>query len=140
RRSGSPGVVTASHPGRLSSPSLTPFSPRCRTRGWRVVGGTSAPPDGASARAAGQRTMSSPCWRGADLMALLGEVSAPVSDAHDVRIVFGACEPHLLSFYGLHQRPFGTRHINSPEAGLLIPMVSFSAAPEALLEFGTGGH
>jgi len=90
--------------------------------------------------AVGERTMISPRWRGVDLMALLGEVSAPLSDAHDVRIVFGACEPHLLSFYALHQRPYGTRNINSPDAGLLIPMVSFSPAPEALLEFGTGGR
>src|SRR3954452_3289317 len=90
--------------------------------------------------AVGERTMISSPWRGADLMALLGEVSGPISDAHDIRIVFGACEPHLLSFCALHQRPYGSRNINSPDAGLLIPMVSFSPEPEALLEFGTGGR
>jgi CRP-like cAMP-binding protein len=73
-------------------------------------------------------------------MAALGEVSEPISLAHDVRVVFGACEPHLISFYACHQRPFGSRNINSPDAGLLIPLVSFPREPEALLEFGTGGQ
>ena len=49
--------------------------------------------------------------------------------AHDVRIVFGACEPHLISFYARHQRPYGTRNINSPDAGFLIPLVSFPRRP-----------
>jgi hypothetical protein len=90
--------------------------------------------------AVGERTMIAPSWRGTDLMAALGEVSEPISLAHDVRVVFGACEPHLISFYACLQRPYGTRNINSAGAGFLIPLVSFPQEPEALLEFGTGGQ
>jgi hypothetical protein len=90
--------------------------------------------------AVGERTMIAPSWRGTDLMAALGEVSEPISLAHDVRVVFGACEPHLISFYACLQRPYGTRNINSPGAGFLIPLVSFPQEPEALLELGTGGQ
>ena len=90
--------------------------------------------------AVGERTMIAPRWRGTDLFAALGEVSEPHSAAHGVRVVFGACEPHLISFYACHQRPYGTRNINSPDAGLLIPLVSFPQEPEALLDFGTGGR
>lgn len=87
--------------------------------------------------AVGERTTVSPRWRGTDLFSALGAPTSALCAAHDVRIVFGACEPHLLSFYARHQRPHGTRNINSPEAGLLIPLVSFPQGPEALLEFGS---
>jgi CRP-like cAMP-binding protein len=90
--------------------------------------------------AVGERTMIAPSWRGTDLMAALGDVSEPISLAHDVRVVFGACEPHLFSFYAGLQRPYGTRNINSPEAGFLIPLVSFPQEADALREFGTDGR
>jgi hypothetical protein len=88
----------------------------------------------------GERTMIAPSWRGTDVFAALGEVSEPLSDDHGVRIVFGACEPHLISFYALHQRPYGTRNINSPDAGFLIPLVSFHPAPEALCDLTADGQ
>lgn len=90
--------------------------------------------------AVGERTMIAPRWRGADLMTVLGELSEPHSDAHGVRVVFGACEPHLVSFYAGLQRPYGDRNINSPDAGFLIPLVSFPQEPEALLDFGIDGR
>src|SRR3954453_9037436 len=65
--------------------------------------------------AVGERTMIAPRWRGTDLMAALGAVSDPLSARHDVRVVFGAGEPHLISFYACLQRPYGSRNINSPE-------------------------
>lgn len=88
----------------------------------------------------GERTMISPSWRGTDVFAAMGEVSAPLSDDHGIRIVFGACEPHLISFYAGLQRPYGTRNINSPDAGFLIPLVSFHPTPEALRELTTDGQ
>jgi hypothetical protein len=94
----------------------------------------------AEVMAVGERTMISPRWRGADLLPILGERSAALSAEHGVRIVFGACEPHLVSFYARYQRPYSDRNINSPEAGLLIPLVSFPQEPEALLDFGRNGQ
>ena len=75
--------------------------------------------------AVGERTMVSPTWRGEDLLARLGSVIEPLLTAHAVKVVFGACEPHLLSCYCRFQRPYGSRNINSAEAGYLIPLVSF---------------
>jgi hypothetical protein len=87
----------------------------------------------------GERTMISPAWRGTDLFPTLTAPCEALTLAHDVRVVFGACEPHLVSFYAAYQRPFGTRNINSAETGFLLPLVSFPQAPEALLEFGVDG-
>ena len=56
-----------------------------------------------------------------------------------MRVVFGACEPHLISFYARYQLPYGGRNINSAEAGFLVPLVSFPQGEDALRELGTGG-
>jgi hypothetical protein len=57
--------------------------------------------------------------------------------AHDVRVQFGACEPHLLSLYlGRGRRTYSTKNINTPEAGYLIPLVAFPQGPEALRGVG----
>jgi hypothetical protein len=80
----------------------------------------------------GERTMIARAWRGSDVFARISEGSQAYNDTHDVRVVFGACEPHLISFYGYDQRPYGTRNINSPEAGYLVPLVCFPQGPEAL--------
>ena len=88
----------------------------------------------------GERAMISPRWRGSDLFPVLTGPCEMLTAAHDVRIAFGACEPHLLSLYAAYQRPYGTRNINTPEAGFLVPLVSFPQEPEALLEFGQDGQ
>jgi CRP-like cAMP-binding protein len=67
--------------------------------------------------------MVSPTWRGEDLLVQLGSAIEPLLTAHTVMVVFGACEPHLLSCYCRFQRPCGSRNINSTEAGYLIPLV-----------------
>jgi hypothetical protein len=90
------------------------------------------------ALAVGERTMVSPTFRGANLLAQLGSVIEPLLDAHGVKVVFGACEPHLISHYCRFQRPCGTRNINSPEAGYLIPLISFRPDVEALKGLGQG--
>jgi hypothetical protein len=88
--------------------------------------------------AVGERAMVSPTWRGEDLLAKLGSVIEPLLTAHTVKVVFGACEPHLLSCYCQFQRPSGSRNINSAEAGYLIPLVSFRPNAEALSGLGAG--
>ena len=88
--------------------------------------------------AVGERTMVSPSWRGEQLLAPLCCVIEPRLTAHGVKVVFGACEPHLLSCYCRYQRPYGSRNINSPEAGYLIPLVSFRPTAEALAGLGAG--
>ena len=71
---------------------------------------------------------------------LVEEVLSCLDDtgiAHDVRIQFGACEPHLLSLYlGDGRRTYSARNINTPEAGYLIPLVAFPQGPEALRGVG----
>ena len=88
----------------------------------------------------GERTMISPRLRGTDLFPTLTAPCEALTLAHDVRIVFGACEPHLLSLYAAYQRPYGTRNINSAEAGFLVPLISFPQEPEALLKLGHDGR
>jgi hypothetical protein len=86
--------------------------------------------------AVGERHMIAPDRRGADLFLQLGAALQELSDSHGVRAVFGACEPHLLSYYCRFQRPCGVRNINSAEAGYLIPLVAFLPGPEALMDQG----
>jgi hypothetical protein len=51
--------------------------------------------------------------------------------------MFGCCEPHLLGLYlARGQRPYADRNINSPEAGYLIPLVSFVPDVDALRGLG----
>jgi hypothetical protein len=88
----------------------------------------------------GERTMIHPHWRGAGLFERLGELCTTLTEDHDVAVVFGACEPHLISFYARYQRPYGSRNINSPEAGFLVPLLSFPAGVDALLPFGRDGR
>jgi hypothetical protein len=85
----------------------------------------------------GERTMISPSWRGADLFSVLTAGMDGLGERHGVRVVFGACEPHLLSFYCRYQRTYAPRNINSAEAGYLIPLISFVPDVDAL--DGLGG-
>ena len=42
-----------------------------------------------------------------------------------IELIFGACEPHLLSLYvGQGARTFSKKNINSPEVGFVIPIVT----------------
>jgi hypothetical protein len=56
---------------------------------------------------------------------------------HDVRIVFGCCEPHLLSMYlRMGQRTYAPHNINSPSAGYLVPLLTFVPDAEGLRGVG----
>lgn len=90
--------------------------------------------------AIGVRLMVAPQLRGtpaaADMRALMGDDIA----ARGTRIVFGDCEPHLLSLnLSMGCMPYAERNINSDEAGYLIPVVSFVGGTEGLLE-ALGAH
>jgi hypothetical protein len=90
--------------------------------------------------AVGERTSVSPAYRGTSVLEELMALSQPELDAHDIRVVFGCCEPHLLSLYvGMGQRPYADHNINSPSAGYLIPLVAFLPDADALRRFGPGG-
>ena len=88
--------------------------------------------------ALGERAMVKPELRGTGLVEEVLNCSNDTGLAHDVRIQFGACEPHLLSLYlGRGRRTYSTKNINTPEAGYLIPLVAFPQGPEALRGVGS---
>jgi hypothetical protein len=85
----------------------------------------------------GERVMVKSALRGTGLVEELMQRREQVALAHDVRIQFSACEPHLLSLYlGQGRRTYSSKNINTPEAGYLIPLVAFPQGPEALRGVG----
>ena len=88
--------------------------------------------------AVGERLMVAPKYRGTGLVDdLIGRSNDLVGGGHDVRVVFGACEPHLLSLYlGMGHRTYADKNINSAEAGYLIPLVNFPQGVDVLLGVG----
>lgn len=86
--------------------------------------------------AVGERVMIAPHWRGAELLAELGAAIDPVMKQHGVLVMFGCCEPHLISYYCRYQRPHGTRNINGD--AYLIPLVSFLEGTDPLIGMGDG--
>ncbi|MCJ7670817.1 MAG: cyclic nucleotide-binding domain-containing protein [Acidimicrobiia bacterium] len=88
--------------------------------------------------AVGERLMVVPRHRGTGLVDELLLHSFDELAEHDVRIAFGACEPHLLSLYlGMGHMTYAHKNINSAEAGYLIPLVSFPQGTEVLTGIGT---
>jgi Cyclic nucleotide-binding domain/Acetyltransferase (GNAT) domain len=87
--------------------------------------------------AVGERLMVAPRYRGGGLVDDLIGRSSDLVGGHDIRIVFGACEPHLLSLYlGMGHRTYAAKNINSEEAGYLIPIVNFPQGADALMGIG----
>ena len=90
--------------------------------------------------AVGERAMVEPRHRGSGLLEDLMAHSQTYVDDADLRLMFGACEPHLLSLYlRLGQRPYADKNINSKEAGYLIPLVWFPKGVDALKGIGRQG-
>jgi len=87
--------------------------------------------------AVGERGMVLPQYRGSGVYdELMAAGQQPMAE-RDVRLIFGACEPHLLSAYiALGQRPYADRNINSDDAGYLIPLVSLMTDVESLRGVG----
>lgn len=87
--------------------------------------------------AVGERVMVMPKYRGTGLVDELLECRRQLAADAGVRIVFSACEPHLLSLYlSQGRKTYADRNINGIEAGYLIPLVSFPRGPAVLESFG----
>jgi hypothetical protein len=85
----------------------------------------------------GERNTVLPSHRGSGVLDELLAYSSTVTNVQDLRVVFGCCEPHLLSLYlRMGQRTYAPRNINSPSAGYLIPLVSFVPDADALRGVG----
>ena len=70
----------------------------------------------------GERGMVKPEMRGSPLFKELGVFSSQFVQEKRIQLIFGACEPHLLSLYvGQGMRTFSQQNINSVEAGWSLP-------------------
>jgi len=114
------GEVVATH--RLSWGGDAPFSERLVHHYQLAPFLAELAPE---AMAVGERGMVVPRLRGSDLFQQLGQQSSAFIEEKRIQLVFGACEPHLLSLYlGQGCRTFAKKNINSAEAGYLIPIVT----------------
>jgi hypothetical protein len=88
----------------------------------------------------GERNTVLPDYRGSGVLDQLLAFSNNVNNVSEtLRVVFGCCEPHLLSLYlRMGQRTYAPRNINSPSAGYLVPLVSFVPDVDALRGLGVG--
>jgi hypothetical protein len=87
--------------------------------------------------AVGERNSVLPAYRGMGLPEALAEFGRSNTSGYDLRIVFGCCEPHLLTLYlKMGCRLYADRNINSPAAGYLIPLISFIPDVDALRGVG----
>lgn len=83
--------------------------------------------------AVGERSSVLASYRGTGIIDQLLEFSKPLAQEHGVHVVFGCCEPHLLSLYlKMGVRTYAEHNINSPSAGYLIPIISFAPDVEVL--------
>ena len=79
----------------------------------------------AEAMAVGERGMVKPDFRGSSIFWELGKRSQSFISEKRIQLIFGACEPHLLSGYvSKGSRTFAAKNINSSESGYLIPIVN----------------
>lgn len=86
----------------------------------------------------GERNTVLPSHRGTGVLDQLLAYSSTATKVQDLRVVFGCCEPHLLSLYlKMGQRTYAPHNINSPSAGYLIPLVSFVPDAGALRGIGS---
>jgi hypothetical protein len=83
--------------------------------------------------AVGERLMVAPHLRGSTVSPKLREFERQDVETRGVRLVFGGCEPHLLSMnLSAGARTYAEHNINSEEAGYLIPLMWFEGAAEEL--------
>ncbi|HMD56490.1 MAG TPA: cyclic nucleotide-binding domain-containing protein [Solirubrobacteraceae bacterium] len=83
--------------------------------------------------AIGERLMLAPHLRGSTVRSKLRDLALEDIEAGGVRLVFGNCEPHLLSMnLSAGGRTYAERNVNSEEAGYLIPLVFLDGDTNAL--------
>jgi hypothetical protein len=71
----------------------------------------------------GERTMVAASHRGGNVWAELAMLAGPVAEGLGAIVSFGACEPHLVSYYArFGNRPYATGQYWSEESGYLIPI------------------
>lgn len=87
--------------------------------------------------AVGERGMVDPRLRGTPLFFQLGAASSPFIEQHRIQLVFGICEPHLLSMYlSFGCRTYAKKNINT-ETGYLIPLVTVVEDVDYLRKIGS---
>jgi GNAT superfamily N-acetyltransferase len=85
----------------------------------------------------GERNSVLPAYRGTGVLDQLLAHTSALTRVSELRVVFGCCEPHLLTLYlKLGQRTYASHNINSASAGYLIPLVAFLPDVEALRGLG----
>ncbi len=83
--------------------------------------------------AIGERLMVAPQHRGSTVASKLRELALQDIEAGGVRLVFGNCEPHLLSMnLSAGGRTYAEHNINSEEAGYLIPLLFLGGHTDGL--------
>jgi len=81
----------------------------------------------------GERLMVVPELRGSTVTAELRAFEREDARARGIRLIFGCCEPHLLSMnLSNGGRTYAEHNINSEEVGYMIPLVWFEGDPEDL--------
>ncbi len=81
----------------------------------------------------GERLMVVPELRGSTVAAELRAFEREDARARGIRLIFGCCEPHLLTMnLSAGGRPYAEHNINSEEVGYMIPLVWFEGDPEDL--------
>ena len=79
----------------------------------------------ADAIAVGERGMVKPALRGSPIFTELGQFSMQFVQDNRIELIFGLCEPHLLSRYvSQGVRTYAKRNVCSPDAGYFIPIVT----------------
>jgi hypothetical protein len=85
----------------------------------------------------GERNAVHSAYRGTGALDELVAFTGPEIIDRGAQVVFGCCEPHLLSLYlRMGQRTYARHNINSPMAGYLIPLVAFLPDVESLRGVG----
>jgi hypothetical protein len=85
----------------------------------------------------GERNTVLAAYRGTGVLDQLFAYAGTATKVHDLLVVFGCCEPHLLPlFLKMGQRTYAAHNINSPAAGYLIPLVTFVPDVDALRGVG----
>ncbi len=114
------GEVVATH--RFSWGGDAPFSKRLIELYQLTPFLNELPPE---TIAVGERGMVVPRLRGSDVFQKLGQESSAFTEEKRIQLIFGICEPHLLSLYlGQGCRTYAKKNINSADAGYFIPIVT----------------
>jgi len=81
----------------------------------------------------GERTMVAASHRGGTVWTDIAMLAGPICNELGAHVSFGACEPHLVSYYAqFDNQPYAMRQFVSEESGYLVPLISFAHGIAAL--------